>query len=120
MYFDNVGGEHLEAALASMRRGGRIALCGAISDYERNGSARGPQNLFQATANELTLRGFRGSSYVGLLDEMQREVGAWIRDGRLRYRETVWPGLEHAPEALARMLAGETMGKTLVSIPPLG
>ncbi|MFL5829353.1 MAG: NADP-dependent oxidoreductase [Solirubrobacteraceae bacterium] len=122
VYFDNVGGEHLEAALGSLRRHGRVALCGAVAQYNSGGTASeaaGPRNLFQATANELTLRGFRGSSYVGLLDEMQREVGAWIRDGRLRYRETVWPGLEHAPEALARMLAGESMGKTLVSIPPL-
>lgn len=119
VYSDNVGGEHLEAALGSLRRRGRVALCGAVAQYNTGSTASeatAPRNLFRATANELTLRGFRGSSYVGLLDEMQREVSAWIRDGRLRYRQTVWSGLEHAAEALARMLAGETMGKTLVRV----
>jgi NADPH-dependent curcumin reductase CurA len=116
VYFDNVGGDHLEAALGVLRRGGRVALCGAVSDYERGGPGHGPRNLFQATANDLTLRGFRGSAHVHRMAEMQRVVGAWLRDGRLCYRESVVDGLERAPEALARMLAGETVGKTLVRI----
>jgi NADPH-dependent curcumin reductase CurA len=116
VYFDCVGGDHLEAALDSLRRAGRVALCGAISQYERAGPAQGPSNLFQATANELTLRGFRGSSHVARMEEMQHEVGGWLREGRLRYRETVVDGLEHAPDALVAMLAGETIGKTLVKI----
>jgi NADPH-dependent curcumin reductase CurA len=116
VYFDSVGGDHLEAALACLRPWGRVALCGAISQYDRTGPASGPANLFQATANNLTLRGFRGSSYVDRMPEMQREVAAWLRDGRLRYRESVVDGLERAPEALARMLAGEMIGKTLVRI----
>jgi NADPH-dependent curcumin reductase CurA len=116
VYFDCVGGDHLEAALDSLRRAGRVALCGAISQYERAGPAQGPSNLFQATANELTLRGFRGSSHVARMEEMQHEVGGWLREGRLRYRETVADGLEHAPDALVAMLAGETIGKTLVKI----
>jgi NADPH-dependent curcumin reductase CurA len=114
VYFDNVGGGHLEAALNALRRRGRVALCGAVADYDRPDRTTG--NLFQATANELTLRGFRGSSYVGLLAEMQRDVGKWLREGVLRYRETVVAGLERAPEALARLLAGETIGKTLVRV----
>jgi NADPH-dependent curcumin reductase CurA len=108
-----------------------VALCGAVAGYDRAGpgsseasgretsEASGrdaPGNLFQATANELTLRGFRGSSYVGLLAEMQREVARWLREGALRYSETVVAGLERAPEALARLLAGETIGKTLVRV----
>jgi NADPH-dependent curcumin reductase CurA len=114
VYFDNVGGDHLRAALAVLRRWGRVALCGAVSQYER--PAAGPDNLFQAVANDLTLRGFRGSSYVHRLEQVQREVGAWLREGRLHCRETVVEGLERAPEALRRMLAGETVGKTLVRI----
>ena len=116
VYFDNVGGDHLEAALASLRRGGRVALCGAIAGYERSAPAPGPRNLFLATAKDLTLRGFRGSAHVHRIGEMQRELGAWLRAGRLRCHETVVDGLERAPEALVAMLAGETIGKTLVRI----
>jgi NADPH-dependent curcumin reductase CurA len=116
VYFDNVGGDHLEAALTALRPGGRAALCGAVSDYERVDAARGPRNLFLATAKNLTLRGFRGSSSLGRMTETQRELGAWLRAGRLRHRETVVEGLGNAPEALIRMLAGETVGKTLVRI----
>jgi NADPH-dependent curcumin reductase CurA len=116
VYFDTVGGDHLEAALGALRRFGRVALCGAISQYEDTGPPRGPGNLFQATANDLTLRGFRGSSNLDLMEPMQRQVGEWLRSGRLVYRETVVDGLEHAPEALVRVLSGDTVGKTLVRI----
>jgi NADPH-dependent curcumin reductase CurA len=114
VYFDCVGGDHLEAALAMLRRGGRVALCGAVSQYGR--PQQGPANLFQATANDLTLRGFRGSSHVHRMADMVREVSSWLAAGRLRYRETIVEGLERAPEALMRMLAGDTIGKTLVRI----
>jgi NADPH-dependent curcumin reductase CurA len=116
VYFDTVGGDHLEAALGALRRFGRVALCGAISQYEDTGPPRGPGNLFQATANDLTLRGFRGSSNLQLMGEMQAQVGAWLRDGKLVYRETVVDGLELAPQALVRVLSGDTVGKTLVRI----
>lgn len=116
VYFDSVGGEHLEAALGALRRDGRVAMCGAIAQYDRAEAPPGPRNLFQATANELSLRGFRGSGYVHLMDEMQREVASLLSDGKLRYRESIIDGLERAPEALVRVLAGETIGKTLVRI----
>jgi NADPH-dependent curcumin reductase CurA len=116
VYFDCVGGDHLEAALGALRRFGRVALCGAVSEYDGGVRSAGPPALFHATANDLTLRGFRGSSYVERMGEVQESVGAWLRDGRLRYRETIVDGLEHAPEALARMLAGDTIGKTLVRL----
>ncbi len=76
----------------------------------------GPSNLFQAVANDLTLRGFRGSSYQHRLPDVARELGGWLADGRLRYRETIIDGLDRAPEALVRMLSGDTTGKTLVRI----
>jgi len=116
VYFDNVAGDHLEAALATLRRWGRVALCGAISEYESVGPSPGPSNLFQAVANDLTLRGFRGSSYQHRLPDVARELGGWLADGRLRYRETIIDGLDRAPEALVRMLSGDTTGKTLVRI----
>ena len=114
VYFDCVGGDHLEAALGALRRWGRVALCGAISQY--GGQPRGPFNLFQATANDLALRGFRGSSHLHRMVDMVRDVSGWLAAGRLRYRETIVDGLEHAPVALARTLAGDTIGKTLVRI----
>jgi NADPH-dependent curcumin reductase CurA len=116
VYFDNVGGDHLEAALGALRRWGRVAICGAVSQYQRSTPSPGPSNLFQAVANDLTLRGFRGSSYVEHMAEMQHEVAGWLSDGRLRYRETIVDGLEHAPDALISMLGGATIGKTLVRI----
>jgi NADPH-dependent curcumin reductase CurA len=116
VYFDNVGGEHLEAALGALRLNGRVALCGAISQYERPVAPAGPRNLFQAVANDLTLRGFRGSSNMHLLEPMQEQVSNWLASGSLRYREAITDGLEHAPAALVAMLAGETLGKTLVRI----
>src|SRR4051794_5591758 len=117
VYFDNVAGDHLQAALATLRRGGRVALCGAVSQYDSSAPRPGPSNLFQAVANDLTLRGFRGSSHLHRFADVRREIGGWLRAGRLRYRETIVDGLERAPEALVRMLAGETTGKTLVRIP---
>jgi NADPH-dependent curcumin reductase CurA len=84
VYFDNVGGDHLEAALDALRRGGRVAMCGAISEYDAPEPPPGPRNLFRLVANDLTLRGFRGSSYAHLIDEMQTELGELLRAGRLR------------------------------------
>ena len=93
VYFDSVGGDHLEAALDCLRRRGRVALCGALSEYEADGPNAGPRNLFQATANDLTLRGFRGSSHLHRMDEVIRELGlagrrppALPRDDRRRPR----------------------------------
>jgi NADPH-dependent curcumin reductase CurA len=91
-------------------------MCGAISEYGASRPAPGPRNLFLAVANDLTLRGFRGSSHVDRTGEMTREIGAWMRDGRIRCRQTVVDGLEHAPNALARLLRGDTTGKTVVRI----
>jgi len=116
VYFDNVGGDHLEAALGSLRRWGRVAICGAVSEYEGTGAPTGIRNLFQAVANDLTLRGFRGSSYVEHRSAFERDVAGWLRDGRIRYRETVVDGLEHAPDAIVGQLAGATTGKVLVRV----
>jgi hypothetical protein len=116
VYFDNVGGGHLEAALDALRNEGRVAICGTISEYDADDPLPGPSNLFMAVAKNLTIRGFRGSSNVDLLPEMTREVGAWLREGKLLHRETIVDGLEHAPEALAGLMRGDNTGKTLVKI----
>ena len=116
VYFDNVGGDHLEAAIGALRRFGRVAICGAISEYDDDVPPPGPSNLFLMVAKDLTIRGFRGSSYVHLFSEMSRDMGRWLEEGRIRYRETIVDGLERAPEALAGLMRGDTTGKTLVKI----
>jgi NADPH-dependent curcumin reductase CurA len=114
VYFDSVGGDHLEAALDHLTRGGRVAMCGSIAEYDSG--PKGPRNLFLAVSKDLTLRGFRGSSNLHLMAEMQDRVSGWLRSGELVHRETVFAGLDSAPRALAAMIAGDTTGKTLVSI----
>ncbi len=116
VYFDNVGGDHLEAALDAMRRFGRIAMCGTISDYDHATRPAGPANTFLAVAKELTIRGFRGSTHVHLIPELWREVGQWLREGVIKYQETIIDGLENAPAAMATMMRGDSVGKTLVRI----
>jgi NADPH-dependent curcumin reductase CurA len=116
VYFDNVGGDHLEAALGALRRWGRVAICGMISEYGEPDPPPGPRNLFNTVARDLTIRGFRGSSHVDLMDEMMENMSRWIREGRIKYRETVIEGLNRAPEALAGLMRGENFGKTIVRI----
>jgi NADPH-dependent curcumin reductase CurA len=116
VYFDNVGGDHLRAAIGALRPGGRVAICGMISQYDSDEPPPGPDNLMLAVTKSLTIRGFRASGLTGLLPEMSRELGGWFRDGLLRGRETVVEGLARAPEALAGLLRGDNTGKTLVRV----
>ena len=115
VYFDNVGGDHLEAALGVLRPHGRVALCGAISDYNR-AEAIGPRNLFNAVAKGLTLRGFLARMYADQMDAFRRDMRRWLADGRIVYPETVFEGLEQAPRALMAQLTGENVGKVLVRV----
>jgi NADPH-dependent curcumin reductase CurA len=115
VYFDNVGGDHLEAALDVLRPGGRVALCGAISDYNRT-KAVGPANLFNAVAKGLTLRGFLASMFADQLGAFRQEMRGYLAQGRIVYPETVFEGLDQAPRALMAQLSGETLGKVLVRL----
>ncbi|MGV9867389.1 NADP-dependent oxidoreductase [Rhodococcus koreensis] len=113
LYFDNVGGTHLGAALHRLRPGGRVAMAGAVASYDAETAAAGPDNLFQIVSKSLTVKGFRAGAYDHLLGDMRAEVGAYLRDGRLVAEETVFDGLESAPDAIVAMLRGRTVGKTL-------
>jgi NADPH-dependent curcumin reductase CurA len=115
VYFDNVGGEHLDAALLSFNLYGRAALCGSISNYNTPEPV-GPTNLGLAVGKRLTLRGFLVRDHEHLREQFTREVGGWVADGTLRYRETVTEGIERAPEAFIGMLRGENVGKALVTL----
>ncbi|AOS65793.1 hypothetical protein BKA25_000432 [Actinoalloteichus hymeniacidonis] len=116
VYFDNVGGEHLEAAIGALRLNGRIAMCGGISGYNEATAPPGPRNLMRFVVRRLTMRGFLVVDHAHLRDDFRREVGGWIRDGSLRYRETIVEGLEKAPAALIGMMRGENLGKMIVTI----
>ena len=117
VYFDNVGGEHLEAAIGALRMRGRVAMCGAISAYNATELPPGPRNLFLCVGKRLTLRGFIVGDHEHVRDAFQAEVGGWLRDGRIVARETVVEGgVEVAPQAFMDLLAGANTGKMLVRL----
>ncbi len=116
VYFDNVGGEHLEAAIGALRPFGRVALCGAISQYNRAGEPTGPRNLALAIGKQLTLRGFLVNPHYDLFDQFTREVGNWIASGELRFEETVVDGLDAMPGAFMGLLEGRNTGKMIVRL----
>lgn len=118
VYLDAVGGDHLQAAIGAMRQGGRIAMVGAISGYNATAPAVGPDNLFQAAAREVTLRGMLVSSHFDLFPEWIGRAAGWLADGSLRTEETVVDGIEHAPEAFLGMMRGANTGKMLVRLSP--
>lgn len=116
VYFDNVGGDHLEAAIGSMRNGGRVALCGAISHYNATSPPPGPRNLDLAIGRRLTLRGFIVTDHMDRLAEFHHEVGPLIATGRIRTDETVVDGIENAPAAFIGLLRGDNTGKMVVRV----
>ena len=117
VYFDNVGGDHLEAAIGALNPYGRVAMCGAISHYNVAGEQpSGPRNLALAMGKRLTLRGFIVGDHRHLRADFVREVGTWLSEGRIRYRETVVDGLENAPAAFIGLLNGQNVGKMLVRL----
>ena len=120
VYFDNVGGEHLEAAISALRPLGRVAMCGAISVYNAAEPPPGPRNLSLVVGKQLTLKGFLVGSYRHRRQEFEVEMARWLREGRIRYDETVVDGLENAPAAFIGMMRGENTGKMLVRCHPAG
>jgi len=116
VYFDNVGTDHLEAAISSLRPFGRVALCGAISVYNATEPPAAPRNLGMAVGKRLTLRGFIVSDHADRRDAFLTEMGEWIRTGQVQVNETIVDGLEKAPDAFLGMLRGENLGKMVVRI----
>lgn len=115
VYFDNVGGDHLRAALALMREHGRVALCGAISRYNAIEAPPRP-DLLVAIARRISLRGFIVSDHFDLFDEYTAQATDWLRDGSLPSEMTVVDGIEHAYEAFVGLLRGANTGKMLVRL----
>ena len=116
VYFDNVGGEHLEAAIGAMRPHGRIALCGAIAYPSIWHEAPGPRNLAMAIPKRLSLHGYVTTDHEAERPAFEADVKAGIIDGSILVRETIAHGLEQAPEAFLGMLKGENLGKMIIEL----
>lgn len=118
VYFDNVGGEHLEAALAALNVGGRVAMCGAIAQYNSTEPTPAPRNLMLAIGKQLTLRGFLVGGQQQHAAEFAATMAGWLADGTVQYDETIVDGLENAPQAFMDLLDGANTGKMLVRLQP--
>ncbi len=116
VYFDNVGGEILNAALAQMARGGRIAICGAISIYNATERAPGPSNYIALLASRATMTGFVVFDYVKRFPEALAEMGAWYASGKLKSREDIVEGIETFPETLLMLFDGSNTGKLALKV----
>ena len=114
VYFDNVGGDHLEAALRRMNTLGRIAVCGFISGYNSGHSA--VSNLSNIIYSRVMLRGFVGTDFMHLQPDFQRDMAGWLKEGRVKYQETIRDGIAAAPDALIGLLTGANSGKMLVRL----
>lgn len=114
VFFDNVGGDHLEAALDAFNDGGRAALCGAIAGYNSAERTPGPDNLTNAITRGLTLTGFTLGGHLHHAPEFNREMTGWFSQGAIAYDETVVDGIDHAVDAFLSMMRGGNTGKMVV------
>lgn len=116
VYFENVGGEHLEAALAAANPFARISLCGMISQYNAITLPDGPRNIMFVMGKSLRLEGFNIADYLDLMPEFQKEMSGWIHEGKVRWKETIEHGIENAPAAFLKLFKGENFGKMVVKL----
>ena len=116
VYFDNVGGETLDAVLPLMRLHGRIAVCGMIAQYNDADNPHGNRNLWQLVVNRVNMRGFITYDHPEVLAEAQATLDRLFADGGLKPLENVRSGIERLPEAFIELMSGKTIGKTLVLI----
>ena len=117
VYFDNVGGDILEACLFAMNVHGRIACCGAVSQYDGPAPAHGPRGIpGLIVTKRLTLRGFIVSDFNAQRDAALKDLEGWVAEGRLKVQEDILEGLENTPAALIGLLAGENRGKRMVKV----
>jgi NADPH-dependent curcumin reductase CurA len=116
VYFDNVGGEILDAALAHLARGARVIICGAISQYNATEAVQGPSNYLALLVNHASMTGFVVSDYGARYAEGAQEMAGWLGAGKLVSREDIAEGLENFPDTLLRLFSGENTGKLALKI----
>lgn len=116
VYFDNVGGDHLTAAIEVARPMGRMALCGMIAQYNETGTPSGPHNMMMVVGKQLTLRGFIVSSHADMQPAFFADMAKWISAGQIKFQETVMEGIDKAPDAFLGLFSGANTGKMLVKL----
>jgi NADPH-dependent curcumin reductase CurA len=116
VFFDNVGGEILDAALAHLARKARVVICGAISQYNATGAMKGPSNYLSLLVNHASMTGFVMSDYLDRYGEAVTEMGGWLASGKLVSREDIAEGLENFPDTLLRLFSGQNTGKLVLKI----
>ena len=116
IYFDNVGGEILDAVLARLARGARIIICGAISQYNNTGAVQGPKNYLSLLVNRARMQGIVVFDYADRYHLAVAEMAAYLKDGRMKSKEDVVKGLDTFPEALIKLFTGENFGKLVLQV----
>ena len=113
VFFDNVGGDILNAALTHLARGCRIVICGAISQYNQS-TPIGPSNYLKIVSARATLSGIIVFDYFGRANEAINDISTWVKEGKIKYREHIIPGIEQFPDSLNKLFTGEHQGKLLI------
>jgi NADPH-dependent curcumin reductase CurA len=116
IYFDNVGGKITDEVIKHINTRARIAVCGQISQYNADKPEMGPRWLSQLIAKQARVEGFLVMQFAERYEEALKQLAAWLRDGKIRYREDVADGLENAPAAFIGMMQGKNIGKQLVKV----
>lgn len=116
VYFDNVGGEILDTALACLARGARVVICGAISQYNNKDNMRGPSNYLSLLINRARMEGFVVFDYANRYPEAARAIAGWLADGRLEHREDILEGFETFPDTMLKLFSGENFGKLVLRV----
>jgi NADPH-dependent curcumin reductase len=116
VYFDNVGGDILDAALTQLARGARVVICGAISQYCNTTPIKGPSNYLWLLINRASMKGMVVFDYADRYPEAAREMAAWMAAGKLKSREDIVEGLETFPETLLKLFKGENTGKLILKV----
>jgi hypothetical protein len=116
IYFENVGGEHLEAVLFNMNPFGRIPICGMISQYNQTDPQAGPRNLGLVIGKRLLMQGFIVSDHYDQLPQFQADMAGWIKEDKIKWEETIIDGIENTPKAFIGLFTGGNLGKMLVRV----
>jgi NADPH-dependent curcumin reductase CurA len=116
VFFDNVGGDILDAALSQLARGARVVICGAISQYNNTTPVKGPSNYLSLLVNRATMTGIVVGDYFPRAAGAVREMAGWVAAGKLKSREDVVEGIETFPQTLMKLFKGENNGKLVLKV----